>query len=65
LSRITQTVADDFKVNDHVHVAFQKAYQKLDQFRDAARLSTWLIRVAFSEAFAEMNDQHEATENVV
>ena len=46
---IAQNVTHD--INDAQEVvqdAFFKAYQKLDQFRETARFSTWLVRIALN-----------------
>jgi RNA polymerase sigma-70 factor (ECF subfamily) len=45
-----------------VQKAFFKAYQKLHQFRETARFSTWLIRIFVNESLMEVRKLRQARE---
>ena len=55
LLRIAQNVTSDFDdAQEVVQEAFLKAYQRLDQFREVAHFSTWLVRITLNECFMKM-----------
>jgi RNA polymerase sigma-70 factor (ECF subfamily) len=47
-----------------VRDAFSKAYRKLDQLRENARVSRWLVRIALDEVFVKIRWMHSATQPV-
>lgn len=47
---------------DAVQEAFLKAYQHLDQFREAAKFSTWLTRIAMNQCLMKLRKRHSAKE---
>jgi RNA polymerase sigma-70 factor, ECF subfamily len=58
LLRVAQNVVHDFNdAQEVVQEAFLKAYQRLDQFRENARFSTWLVRITLNESFMKMRKQ--------
>jgi RNA polymerase sigma-70 factor (ECF subfamily) len=65
LLRIAQNVTHDFTAQEVVQEAFFKAYQKLNQFRETARFSTWLIRVNLNESFMKVRKLRPARELLV
>ena len=42
---------------DAVQEAFFKAHQKLDQFQEHAKFSTWLVRITLNESFMKLRKQ--------
>ena len=48
---------DDAQAEEAVQDAYLRAYQALADFRGAAKLSTWLVRIAVSEALARRRKQ--------
>jgi RNA polymerase sigma-70 factor (ECF subfamily) len=58
LLRIAQGVTHNREeAEDAVQEAFFKAYQKLDQFREDAKFSTWMIRIVLNEALMKLRKQ--------
>jgi RNA polymerase sigma-70 factor (ECF subfamily) len=56
--RIAQSVTHNREeAEDAVQEAFLKAYQKLDQFREDAKFSTWMIRIVLNEALMKLRKQ--------
>jgi RNA polymerase sigma-70 factor (ECF subfamily) len=56
--RIAQSVTHNREeAEDAVQEAFLKAYQKLDQFRENATFSTWMIRIVLNEALMKLRKQ--------
>ena len=56
--RIAQSVTHNREeAEDAVQEAFLKAYQKLDQFREDAKFSTWMIRIVLNEALMRLRKQ--------
>jgi RNA polymerase sigma-70 factor (ECF subfamily) len=56
--RIAQSVTHNREeAEDAVQEAFLKAYQKLDQFRQNATFSTWMIRIVLNEALMKLRKQ--------
>lgn len=47
---------------DVVQEAFLKAFQHLDQFRESAKFSTWLIRIAMNQAYMMLRKRGTARE---
>jgi RNA polymerase sigma-70 factor (ECF subfamily) len=63
LLRIAQTVTHNREeAEDAVQEGFFKAYQKLDQFREDAKFSTWMIRIVLNEALMKLRKQRIARE---
>ena len=63
LLRIAQSVTHNREeAEDAVQEAFFKAYQKLDQFQECAKFSTWLIRIVLNEALTKLRRQRTARE---
>jgi RNA polymerase sigma-70 factor (ECF subfamily) len=63
LLRIAQGVTHNREeAEDAVQEAFFKAYQKLDQFQEHAKFSTWLIRIVLNEAFLKLRKRRMARE---
>ena len=63
LLRIAQGVTHNREeAEDAVQEAFFKAYQKLDQFQEHAKFSTWLIRIVLNEAFLKLRKRRTARE---
>jgi len=52
--KVTQNPEDAEEV---VQEAFFKAYQKLDQFQEHAKFSTWLIRITLNESLMKLRKQ--------
>ena len=66
LPRIARNVTHDFTdAHEVVQEAFFKAYQKLHQFRETARFSTWLIRISLNESFMKVRKLRLARELLV
>ena len=58
LLRIAQSVTHNREeAEDAVQEAFFKAYQKLDQFQQNAKFSTWLIRIVLNESLMKLRKQ--------
>jgi RNA polymerase sigma-70 factor (ECF subfamily) len=56
--RIAQSVTHNREeAEDAVQEAFLKAYQKLDQFRENATFSSWMIRIVLNEALMKLRKQ--------
>jgi RNA polymerase sigma-70 factor (ECF subfamily) len=63
LLRIAQSVTHNREeAEDAVQEAFFKAYQRLDQFQESAKFSTWLIRIVLNEALTKLRRQRTARE---
>ncbi len=63
LLRIAQSVTHNREeAEDAVQEAFFKAYQRLDQFQESAKFSTWLIRIVLNEALTRLRRQRTAQE---
>jgi RNA polymerase sigma-70 factor (ECF subfamily) len=63
LLRIAQSVTHNREeAEDAVQEAFFKAYQKLDQFQENAKFSTWMIRIVVNEALMKLRKQRTARE---
>jgi RNA polymerase sigma-70 factor (ECF subfamily) len=63
LLRIAQSVTHNREeAEDAVQEAFFKAYQKLDQFHESAKFSTWMIRIVLNEALMKLRKQRTARE---
>lgn len=52
---------DDVEAEDALQEAYLKAFTRLDAFRGAARLSTWLTRIVVNEARARLRRRHATT----
>lgn len=62
LLRIAQNLTHNREdAEDVVQEAFLKAYQHLDQFRENAKFSTWLIRIALNESFMKLRKRRLAS----
>lgn len=63
LLRIAQSVTHNREeAEDAVQEAFLKAFQKLDQFQESAKFSTWLIRIVLNEALMRLRKQRTGRE---
>lgn len=63
LLRIAQSVTHNREeAEDAVQEAFFKAYQRLHQFQESAKFSTWLIRIVLNEALTKLRRQRTARE---
>jgi RNA polymerase sigma-70 factor, ECF subfamily len=63
LLRIAQSVTHNREeAEDAVQEAFFKAYQKLHQFQENAKFSTWMIRIVLNEALMKLRKQRHARE---
>jgi RNA polymerase sigma-70 factor (ECF subfamily) len=63
LLRVAQSVTRNREeAEDAVQEAFFKAYQKLDQFRENAKFSSWMIRIVLNEALMKLRKQRTARE---
>jgi RNA polymerase sigma-70 factor (ECF subfamily) len=61
--RIAQSVTHNREeAEDAVQEAFFKAYQKLDQFHENAKFSTWMIRIVLNEALMKLRKQRRVRE---
>jgi len=66
LLRIAQNVIQNQEdAEDAVQEAFLKAYQKLNQFQEQAKFSTWLVRITLNEAFMKLRKQRGAMERSI
>ncbi len=55
LLRIAQSITHNREETEAaVQEAFCKAYQRLDQFHESAKFSTWLIRIMLNEVLAKL-----------
>jgi RNA polymerase sigma-70 factor (ECF subfamily) len=54
---VRSILKDEDEVEGVMQQAYVSAYFHLDQFRGAARFSTWLIRIAVHEAFARIRER--------
>jgi RNA polymerase sigma-70 factor (ECF subfamily) len=58
LLRIAQSVTRNREeAEDAVQDAFFNAYQKLDQFQENAKFSTWMIRIVLNQALMKLRKQ--------
>lgn len=58
LFRVARAVVrNDSEAEDIVQETYVQAFTHLDQFRDEARLSTWLTRIAFNAALARVRQR--------
>jgi RNA polymerase sigma-70 factor, ECF subfamily len=63
LLRIAQTLTHNREeAEDAVQEAFFKVYERLDQFQENAKFSTWLIRIAVNEALMKLRKKRTARE---
>jgi RNA polymerase sigma factor (sigma-70 family) len=63
LLRIAQNLTHNREDSeDAVQEAFLKAFQHLEQFRESAKFSTWLIRIALNESLLKLRKQRVASE---
>lgn len=53
---VRSILKDEHEIEGVMQQAYVSAYLHLDQFRGAARFSTWLIRIAVHEAFARIRE---------
>jgi len=66
LLRIAQGVTRNPEdAEEAVQEAFLKAYQRLEQFREDARFSTWLIRIVLNESLMKLRRQRTAKEVLI
>ena len=66
LLRIAQNVTHKPEdAEEAVQEAFFKAYQKLDQFQEHAKFSTWLIRITLNESLMKLRKQRVILEQLV
>lgn len=57
---------NEHDVKDVMQSTYLKAFENLDQFREEARFSTWLIRIGINEALKKLKDRnHGAGWNAV
>jgi RNA polymerase sigma-70 factor, ECF subfamily len=42
--------------------AFLKAFQKLEQFQENSKFSTWLVRIAINQSLMKLRKQHRKSE---
>ena len=63
LLRIAQHVTQNREdAQDAVQEAFLKAFQKLEQFRENSKFSTWLVRIAINQSLMKLRKQHRKSE---
>lgn len=63
LLRIAQNLTHNREdAEDAVQEAFLKAFQHLEQFRESAKFSTWLIRIVLNESLLKLRKQRMASE---
>jgi RNA polymerase sigma-70 factor, ECF subfamily len=63
LLRIAQHVTHNREdAQDAVQEAFLKAFQKLEQFRENSKFSTWLVRIAINQSLMKLRKQHRKSE---
>jgi RNA polymerase sigma-70 factor, ECF subfamily len=60
--RIAQNLTHNREdAEDAVQEAFLKAFQHLEQFRESAKFSTWLIRITLNESLLKLRKQRVAS----
>jgi RNA polymerase sigma-70 factor, ECF subfamily len=63
LLRIAQHVTHNREAaEDAVQEAFLKAFQKLEQFRENSKFSTWLVRIAINQSLMNLRKQYRKSE---
>ena len=63
LLRIAQHVTHNLEdAQDAVQEAFLKAFQKLEQFQENSKFSTWLVRIAINQSLMKLRKQHRKSE---
>ena len=63
LLRIAQHVTHNREdAQDAVQEAFLKAFQKLGQFQENSKFSTWLIRITINQSLMKLRKQHRKRE---
>jgi RNA polymerase sigma-70 factor (ECF subfamily) len=63
LLRIAQHVTHNREdAQDAVQEAFLKAFQKLGQFQENSKFSTWLIRITINQSLMKLRKQHRRRE---
>jgi RNA polymerase sigma-70 factor, ECF subfamily len=63
LLRIAQHVTHNREdAQDAVQEAFLKAFQKLEQFQENSKFSTWLVRIAINQSLMKLRKQHRKSE---
>src|SRR6266403_121914 len=63
LHRIAQHVTHNREdAQDAVQEAFLKAFQKLEQFQENSKFSTWLVRIAINQSLMKLRKQHRKSE---
>jgi RNA polymerase sigma-70 factor (ECF subfamily) len=63
LLRIAQSVTRNREeAEDAVQEAFLKAYQRLGQFQESAKFSTWLVRIVLNESLMQLRNQRSNRE---
>lgn len=63
LLRIAQHLTRNLEdAEDAVQEAFLKAFQHLDKFREDAKFSTWLIRIALNQSLMKLRKRRQARE---
>jgi len=66
LLRIAQNVTHDLNdAKEAVQEAFLKAFQKLDQFQEHAKFSTWLVRITLNESFTKLRKHRARLESSI
>lgn len=63
LFRIAQHVTHNYEdAEEAVQQAFFNAFQKLDQFQENSKFSTWLIRIAINQSLMKVRKQRQRKE---
>src|SRR2546427_3345549 len=63
LLRIAQHVTHSREdAQDAVQEAFLKAFQKLEQFQENSKFSTWLVRIVINQSLMKLRKQHRKRE---
>jgi RNA polymerase sigma-70 factor, ECF subfamily len=63
LLRIAQHVTHNREdAQDAVQEAFLKAFQRLEQFQENAKFSTWLVRIAINQSLMKLRKQYRKSE---
>lgn len=63
LFRIAQHVTHNYEdAQEAVQEAFLNAFQKLDQFQENSKFSTWLIRIAINQSLMKVRKQRQQRE---
>ena len=63
LLRIAQHVTHNREdAQDAVQETFLKAFQKLEQFQENSKFSTWLVRIAINQSLMKLRKQHRKRE---